>query len=252
MSIGGLRIHNVLLDSGAQSNVISMGSITRLAVLPKGGAFRTALATCKWTPPTTNHVVSGLGGHSMAVQGTVMLPIEVKGITYKLTFTLIHQPLMILIIGTAGLRTLKFKLSSPLFGNVNFLEATAKKQAEDKEEEQLEEDNQEKEEPEKALPEPKVVKSSNKKRKMANAPKEEKKSILKKKEEQKKEEPAAKRGRGRPRKNSEESQPTAEDKLAQEAKDPMVRALLGQQPLQVEQKQKKKKDFRPAGAAKQM
>jgi hypothetical protein len=259
MTIGGLRIHNVLLDSGAQSNVISMGSITRLAALPKGGAFRTALATCKWTPPTTNHVVSGLGGHSMAVQGTVMLPIEVKGITYKLTFTLIHQPLMILIIGTAGLRMLKFKLSSPLFGNVNFLEATAKKQAEEKEEQTEDSSDSEKEAPVKALPEPKLLKSSNKKRKLQKLPTEEepqkaekKKSILKKKEDQKKEEPAAKRGRGRPRKDSGEI--SAEDKLAQEAKDPMVRALLGQEPLKEEekQKQKKKKDFRPAGATKQM
>jgi hypothetical protein len=155
---------------------------------------------------------------------------------------------------------LKFKLSSPLFGNVNFLEATAKKQAEEKEEQTEDSSDSEKEVPVKALPEPKLLKSSNKKRKLQKLPTEEepqkaekqRKPILKKKEDQKKEEPAAKRGRGRPRKDSSEI--SAEDKLAQEAKDPMVRALLGQEPLKEEekQKQKKKKDFRPAGATKQM
>ena len=64
----------------------------------------------------------------------------------------------------------------------------------------------------------------------------------KKKEEKKSAEPAVKRGPGRPRKNED----LKEEKLMSAAKDPMLRALLGQRPLVTEDQQ----DFREAGVVK--
>ena len=71
-----------------------------------------------------------------------------------------------------------------------------------------------------------------------------KRPIYKKKSEKKPSsaEPAVKRGPGRPRRNETER----EEKVVSEAKDPLVRALLGQKPLTAENKQ----NFREAGVVK--
>jgi len=159
------------------------------------------------------------------VQGTIVLTIEVKNQIFKMPFTLINSPRLSIVIGTPGLRMLNFTLSSPLFNKVNFLNAPHQretKEADDREELQT------KEEP------PQKVK-----------PKEERKMkrpIYKKKEEKKSAEPAVKRGPGRPRKNED----LKEEKLMSAAKDPMLRALLGQRPLVTEDQQ----DFREAGVVK--
>jgi hypothetical protein len=121
LNMCGLRVHSILLDSGAMSNVISMGCICALASLSKGGGFRTALRTCRFRSVEGKESVAGLGGHTMAVQGTLLLPIDIKGVTYKMPFTLINSPVRSLIIGTPGLRMLKFSLYSPLFGKINYL-----------------------------------------------------------------------------------------------------------------------------------
>jgi hypothetical protein len=240
MTVGGLRIHNILLDSSAQSNVISMGTMTRLAGLEKGAAFRTALKTCKWTPPTSSHVVAGLGGNTMAVQGSVLLPIEIKGQIYKMAFTLIYQPTQTMIMGTAGLRTLQFKLTSPLFGNVNFLDSPEARKAQRSGEDELKVPEEEKEKKNVAMAQKKEEK------KKEDLP-EQKKSVFKRKAEDKKEEEPKQKKRGRPPKQAQTTMGTP--KVEKEIKDPMVRALLGQPPLSEEKKQQ---DFRQKGAAKKM
>jgi hypothetical protein len=244
MNVGGLKIYNILLDSGAQSNVISMGTLTQLAGLEKGDAFRMALKTCKWTPPTANHIVAGLGGNTMAVQGTVLLPIVIKGEVYKLAFTLIYQPTQTMIIGTSGLRALKFKLTSPLFSNVNFLDRPRDRLEQKKENDERAKLNESVAQKEESM-------ERNTSTGQAQRTEElEKKSVFKRKAEKKKnEEPQQKRKPGRPPKQPQAQDTKGAPKNEKEIKDPMVRVLLGQPPLSDEKKQK---DFRQEGAAKKM
>jgi len=226
LNVCGLRVHSILLDSGAQSNVISMGAVCTLAALAKGQGFRTALKTCNFTTPHARQLVSGITGNVMAVQGTIVLTIEVKNQIFKMPFTLINSPRLSIVIGTPGLRMLKFSLHSPLFGKINFLNAPHQREMKEAESEEQ---------------------SAPKALTHEDRPKEEqkiKRPIYRKKNEKKTSsaEPAVKRGPGRPRRNEREK----EEKVVSEAKDPLVRALLGQKPLTAENKQ----NFREAGVVK--
>jgi hypothetical protein len=192
----------------------------------------------------------------MAVQGTLLLPIDIKGVTYKMPFTLINSPVSSLIIGTPGLRMLKFSLYSPLFGKINYLKHPSLRNKIDKSAEEQDDSGTEQEEQKakvlrKQQPapdattasdrevEPEAEKSIRKEDKKKGV----KKTIYKKKIEVKtKNQIEEKRGRGRPKKN-----PDAPPKAEKEIKDPMVRALLGQQPLT---SQEEKQDFQDRGAVK--
>ena len=239
LTIEGKRITGVLADSGAQSNVCTMGFMCAMIGLDHSSGFRRALSSCKFAEPGKQRMVKGLGGKSMLVQAVVILKIEVNGEQIRMPFMMINEPSYALIIGTPGLRALGFKLKSPKFGNRDFLVGSENQEEVPCTKNQSESDSDKESE----------VEGVNEEQ---NKP--QKKKVLKKralKAEKSKEEPTAptapKRGRGRPPKAKPADDLGIKD---EEIKDPLVRNLLNKPPLTSGAKNSKKdQDFREAGVA---
>jgi hypothetical protein len=121
--IFGLLVTGVLLDSGAQFNLITIGSLFSLAHLHKGAGFMAALRSALWnTADRPGHSVYGIGGLKMPLLGYVNLSITAGGKEIEVPFAITKEGSDMIIVGTPGLRALNFTLKSPFFKNVNFLQ----------------------------------------------------------------------------------------------------------------------------------
>jgi hypothetical protein len=129
ISICGLLVAGVLLDSGAQFNLISIGGLFSLAHLHKGAGFMAALRSALWnTADRPGQEVYGVGGAKIPLLGYVNLTITAGGKDIEVPFAITPEGNDLIIIGTPGLRALDFTLHSPLFKNVNFLAPPERKQ----------------------------------------------------------------------------------------------------------------------------
>ena len=110
------------MDSGAQLNLISIGTLFTLARLHRGGQFKAALKGALWNArPGPDKAVTGIGGIRLLVLGYVSLTIKAGGKQIELPFAITREGEDRIIIGTPGLRALGFTMRSPLFKNVDFL-----------------------------------------------------------------------------------------------------------------------------------
>ena len=235
LNVEGKRISGILVDSGAQSNVCTMGFICVMIGLDNSSGFRRALSSCKFASPGKMRYVRGLGGKTMGIQATLILTVEVNNEKIRMPFLMIHDTSYAMIIGIPGLRMLDFTLKSPRFGKHNFLECNGKQV----EVPCIKKNHESDSENESEVECPAVKKDPKKPVLKVKAPKV---------ETPKEPTPAPAKRRGRPPKAKPVDDLGVKD---EEIKDPMVRKLLNKEPLAAQEaKTKKVQDFQKAGAAK--
>jgi hypothetical protein len=122
LNIAGIQVMDILLDTGAQPNVITLATLIRLGSLTTGGGIREAMKGMIRDLPTGTHI-KGIGASKMNVVGKIELPVILSK-----TKT-VHVPFLVtldwrdsIMIGTPGLRQLGFTLTSSLIGKRDFLD----------------------------------------------------------------------------------------------------------------------------------
>ncbi|MCA9368512.1 hypothetical protein KC887_09770, partial [Candidatus Kaiserbacteria bacterium] len=129
--IFGLMVRGVLLDTGAQLCLISIGSLFSLAHLHKGTGFYKALRSALWnTPEVGRRTISGIGGATLRILGYVNLVITAGNKDIEIPFAITKEGNDRMIIGSPGLRALGFSLRSPLYKGIDFLRSPREKEDE--------------------------------------------------------------------------------------------------------------------------
>ena len=109
-------------------NLISIGSLFSLSSIHKGARFRAALKAALWnSADRAKQYIYGIGGNQMPIMGYVNLMIRAGDSEVEVPFAITHEGTERIILGTPALQALKFKLQSPLFKGVNFIEPPSKR-----------------------------------------------------------------------------------------------------------------------------
>ena len=122
LNVAGVVVIDVLLDSGAQPNIVSIATLFRLGCLKTGGGIRDAMRGMVKDLALTSHIL-GIGGAKIRIIGQIRLPIIISSTkTIDLKFLVTCELKDVILIGTPGLRDLGFTLKSPNFGKRDFLD----------------------------------------------------------------------------------------------------------------------------------
>jgi hypothetical protein len=123
LNVAGLEVREILLDTGAQPNLVSIALLMRLGSLGDAGkGIRDAMRGMLKDTRLDSHIV-GVGDARTKVIGKIVLPIILsKTRLVPVPFLVTLQVSDAMIIGTPGLRLLGFKLTSPDFGKRDYLD----------------------------------------------------------------------------------------------------------------------------------
>jgi hypothetical protein len=122
LNIAGIQVMNILLDTGAQPNLISIGALLRLGSLSTGAGIREAMKGMVRDLSGSSRI-TGITGHATTIIGRIQLPVILsKTKTIQIPFMVTMELKDSMVLGTPGLRALSFRLTSNLMGKRDYLD----------------------------------------------------------------------------------------------------------------------------------